>query len=74
MSDISKEIGQALMNVRKRKKISRLELAHRLGYSDVALYYWETGRNPIDVDTLKQYCDALNIDWIELLSSISVSK
>ena len=70
MDNIREEIGAALLKARKKAKISRVDIASRLGVSDVAVYYWETGRNPIDVDVLKKYCDIVNVNWIDLLSSL----
>ncbi len=68
--DIRKEIGEAMTNARIKSGLSRSEIARRLGVSNVSVYYWETGRNPITVDKLDAFCKVLNIDMIDLLSSI----
>ena len=68
--DIRKEIGEAMTNARIKSGLSISEIARRLGVSDVSVYYWETGRNPITVDKLDAFCKVLNIDMIDLLSSI----
>lgn len=68
--DIRKEIGEAMANARIKSGLSRSEIARRLGVSNVSVYYWETGRNPITVDKLDAFCKVLNIDMIDLLSSI----
>ena len=47
--DIRKEIGEAMTNARIKSGLSRSEIARRLGVSNVTVYYWETGRNPIMV-------------------------
>lgn len=67
MENIRKEIGETMMLARKRKGIPRTTIAKKLGVSDVAVYYWEIGKNPIDIDMYKKYCDILEIDWIDLL-------
>lgn len=67
MENIREQIGRQMSLARKRRGITRTAIAEQLDVSDVAVYYWETGRNPIDVDRLKAYCDILNIDWIEML-------
>lgn len=69
MDFIRKEIGFAMMEARKKVKIPRTAVAEKLGVSDVAVYYWEIGKNPIDVDVLKDYCDIIGTDWIALLMS-----
>ena len=68
--DIRKEIGEAMTIARIKSGLSRSEIARRLGVSNVSVYYWETGRNPITVDKLDAFCKVLNIDMIDLLSSI----
>ena len=42
-------------------------MARMLGVSDVAVYYWEIGKNPIDIDMYIKYCDVLGVDWADLL-------
>ena len=69
MDSIRREIGSAMMEARKKTKIPRTTVAEKLGVSDVAVYYWEIGKNPIDVDVLKEYCDIIGVDWITLLMS-----
>lgn len=68
--DIREEIGAAMAKARIKSGLSRSEIARRMGVSDVSVYYWETGRNPITVDKLDSFCKVLNIDMIDLLSSI----
>lgn len=70
MSEINIEIGEAMKNARKQYGMSRVEMARRLGVTDVAVFYWETGRNSISIDNLKAYCDILNINMLDLLASI----
>lgn len=67
MNNIRKEIGEIMMQFRKKKGIARTTMAKQLGVSDVAVYYWEIGKNPIDIDKYKEYCDVLGVDWVELL-------
>lgn len=69
-NDISKAVGSAMLNERKRKNISRVDMAHRPGVCDVAVFYREPGRNSISIDNLKEYCDVLDISVIDLLKKI----
>lgn len=68
--DIREEIGVAMAKARIKSGLSRSEIARRMGVSDVSIYYWEIGRNPITVDKLDSFCKVLNIDMVDLLSSI----
>ena len=70
MTEIREEIGSALLLARKKAHITRVNIASQLGVSDVAVYYWEIGRNPIDVDVFKRYCDIVHVNWIDLLKSL----
>lgn len=74
MAEIREEIGSALLSARKKAHITRVDIASRLGVSDVAVYYWEIGRNPIDVDVFKKYCDIVHVDWIDMLESLPSEK
>lgn len=67
MENIRKEIGEVMMRRRKDSRIPRTTMAKKLGVSDVAVYYWEIGKNPIDIDMYKSYCDVLGVDWVDLL-------
>lgn len=74
MTEIRKDIGRALLQARKKAHITRVDIASRLGVSDAAVYYWEIGRNPIDVDVFKKYCDIVHVDWIDVLKSLPSEK
>lgn len=74
MKDISKvrtNIGKTMMKYRKQKKIPRTYIADKMGISDVAIYYWETGRNPITVEDLQTYSELIDVDWIQILQESS---
>lgn len=67
MNNIRKAIGSTMMSYRKQRGYTRTYIAQQLDVSDVAVYYWETGRNPITVEDLQRYCNIINVDWIKLL-------
>lgn len=56
------KIDQTLMKLRKEKKISREEVATKMGVTSVAVYYWENGKRSISAVVLKNFCDAINVD------------
>ena len=66
MEDIKDIVAQNLTNLRKANKITQLELAEKLNYSDKAISKWERGESLPDVITLKQLADmyGVNVDYI----------
>ena len=53
MEDIKDIVAVNLTNLRKANKITQLELAEKLNYSDKAISKWERGESLPDVVTLK---------------------
>ena len=50
--DINKVIGKNLLSLRKSKKITQLELAEKLNYSDKTISKWETGESLPSIEIL----------------------
>lgn len=38
------DLKKIITEERKKQNLSRCELAHKVGCSDMAIYYWETGK------------------------------
>ena len=66
MNDIKDIVAENLTNLRKANKITQLELAEKLNYSDKAISKWERGESLPDVVTLKQLADmyGVSVDYI----------
>lgn len=66
MDDIKDIVAENLTNLRKANKITQLELAEKLNYSDKAISKWERGESLPDVVTLKQLADmyGVSVDYI----------
>jgi len=66
MEDIKDIVAVNLTNLRKANKITQLELAEKLNYSDKAISKWERGESLPDVVTLKQLADmyGVSVDYI----------
>lgn len=61
--------GEKIKDIRKRKKISRVELARLAKVSIRTLEEWEAGRqNPNDIDVVLNVAKALNVNLSELYS------
>ncbi len=61
MEEIRTVIANNLMNLRKASKMTQLELAEKLNYSDKAISKWERGESLPDVILLKQIADMYNV-------------
>lgn len=67
MSDITVEIGNRLRNFRKLRKLTLEELSEKVYKSKSTLSKYEKGEIAIDIDTLYQLADALNVHIEQLL-------
>lgn len=66
MEELKDIIADNLINLRKANKLTQLELAEKLNYSDKAISKWERGESLPDIVILKQLADmyGVNIDYI----------
>ena len=66
LDDIKDIVAKNLITLRKANKITQLELAEKLSYSDKAISKWERGESLPDVITLKQLADmyGVSVDYI----------
>lgn len=68
--EISKEgIARRIKEIRKKKGISQLELANKLGFSQAYIAMIEKGKRDIDTELLNKIAQALGVSVAELLSS-----
>lgn len=60
------EIGERLKEARKARKLSREQVAQRIGKSVATVQHNENGTRSITIDTLYDYCATLRIstDWL----------
>ena len=66
MEELKNIIAENLIDLRKANKLTQLELAEKLNYSDKAISKWERGESLPDILILKQLADmyGVNIDYI----------
>ena len=66
MKELKDIIAENLMNLRKANKLTQLELAEKLNYSDKAISKWERGESLPDIVILKQLADmyGVGVDYI----------
>lgn len=61
------KIGKFIKEQRKKKKITQLELAEKLGVTDRSVGNWENGRCMPDLSLFKPLCEILGISINELI-------
>lgn len=61
MSDIRATVKENLIRLRHENKLTQLELAQRINYSDKAVSRWETGEVTPDVETLATLADLYHV-------------
>ena len=66
MEDLRITVGKNLAALRKAKKLTQIELAEKMNYSDKAVSKWEQGATMPDLETLKQLCDfyGVSLDYL----------
>lgn len=66
MEDLKNIIADNLISLRKANKLTQLELAEKLNYSDKAISKWERGESLPDIVILKQLADmyGVGVDYI----------
>ena len=60
------KIGKFIQECRKKKKMTQIELALKLGVTDKSIGNWENGRNMPDLSLFKPLCSELDITINEL--------
>ena len=66
MEELKDIIADNLIDLRKANKLTQLELAEKLNYSDKAISKWERGESLPDIAILKQLADmyGVGVDYI----------
>ena len=67
MSEVAKEIGGRIRNFRKKRKLTLSDLSSRICKSQSTISKYETGEIAIDIETLYEIADALQIHAGQLL-------
>ncbi|MCQ2564968.1 MAG: helix-turn-helix domain-containing protein [Clostridia bacterium] len=67
-------IGNFIMEQRKKKKLTQLQLAQKLNVSEKTISKWECGRGLPDPSLIMPLCKELDIDANELLTGKKLSE
>lgn len=73
-SEIKQNIAKNISELRKANKLTQLELAEKLNYSDKAISRWERGDTLPDIDILCKICELFNVPFEFLISSDNSKK
>lgn len=68
MNDLKNVIANNIINLRKSKKLTQLEFANILNYSDKAISKWERSESIPDIVVLKQISDVFGVSVDYLLN------
>ena len=74
MSDLKEIIASNIIKLRKDKKLTQLEFATKINYSDKAISKWERAESIPDVIVLKQIADLFGVSIDYLLTEHSESE
>lgn len=74
MKPVKQIITENLIELRKTNKITQLELAEKLNYSDKAISRWEHGDTLPDIDVLCQIADMYGVTFDYLIHEGSVQE
>ena len=67
------KIGKFIADCRKRKNLTQMQLAEKIGITDKAISKWERGIAMPDPSIMLELCDILSISVNELLSGEKIS-
>lgn len=62
MANVKEIVRENLVKLRKEKKLTQMELAEKIGYSDKAISRWETGEVNPDIETLEKLSELYEVD------------
>ena len=68
MKTVKDILVENLIRLRKDSKLTQLELAEKVGYSDKAVSRWEHGEVMPDIDTLEKLAEVYNIPFTSLFT------
>ncbi len=74
MAELNEIVATNLIELRKRKHLTQVELAEQIGYSDKSISKWELGKSIPSVDILKQFADFYGVTLDFLITENAAKK
>lgn len=69
MDEIKNNLSKNIIKLRKEKKLTQLELANALNYSDKSVSKWENGDTIPDIEVIKRLADFFNVSVDSLIGN-----
>lgn len=69
-TNMNSKVGAWMLQKRKEAGLSQQEVADRMGHTRTAVHYWESGKRTIYATHLMEFCKALNIDPMDMVTEI----
>ena len=69
MSNFNKELGLKIKKVRIMRKLSQTDLAKAIGISFQQIQKYESGKDRVSVERLKDICKALKVDYLTFIDA-----
>lgn len=70
MKDLNKQIGAKLKEAREVAGLSLREVASIVGKNHSTIHSYETGRNAINVDVMRDICNVYEVNYLDILQEI----
>ncbi|MCQ2564957.1 MAG: helix-turn-helix domain-containing protein, partial [Clostridia bacterium] len=74
MEDVNKIIGNNLTKLRKKAKLTQMELAEKFNYSDKTISKWETGESLPSIDVLCSVAEFYGVTLNDLASEEDITE
>lgn len=74
MAELNEIVAENLIELRKKKHLTQIELAEEIGYSDKSISKWELAKSIPSVDILKQFADFYGVTVDFLITEGSAKK
>ena len=68
------KIGKFILELRKEKNMTQMDLADKIGVTDRAISKWENGKGMPDLSLIQPLCKELGITINDLLSGEKIFK
>ena len=69
---LNKMAGNEIKKERDKQRLTLEQLSKKCGVSKQNIYYYEIGRNRIKIDKYIKICEALGLNYIEILEKVAL--
>lgn len=69
---LNRMAGSEIRKERERQGLTLEQLADKSKVSKQNIYYYEIGRNRIKIEKYIKICEALNLNWMQILEKVAL--